>query len=372
VSSPPLDGVRVLSVGHTLPGLYCIGILRDLGADVTRVERVTRAADRFPGITGAFPVRSLDAGTARCGVDLKSERGRALYRRLAACADVVLEGFRPGTATRLDIGPETLARVNPRLIYVAVSGFGQEGPARDRVGHDLGYLAATGALAGVDRPPGPTYADGLAGMSAAVNVLAALRARDADGRGRVLDVAIVDGPAFLMSMEYEAHWQSPAAGGPRATHLTGAFPWYQVFETADGKALAVSAVEPHFYASFCRLIGLPELAERQTVPEAERPALMARVRAALRSRTRAEWLALAAGTDACVEAVLTPGEAADAPQLARARRAAPGERTPLVRSPVRLEPAPLPAERGTRATLAAYGITDDEIASLSEEGVIDP
>ena len=369
MSRPPLDGVRVLSVGHTLPGLYCIAILRDLGADVTRIERRAGGADRFPGVAGSFPTRSLDAGTARCGLDLKQERGRALFRRLAARADVVLEGFRPGTAARLGIGPDALTGENPRLVYVALSGFGQDGPARDRVGHDLGYLAATGALAA--GPPGPTFADGLAGVSAALNVLAALRARDADGRGRVLDVAIVDGPAFLMSMEYEAHWRAGDRGGPRETHLTGAFPWYQVFETADGKHVAVSAVEPHFYASFCKLIGLPELAARQVVPPEERTAVMARVRAVIRSRTRAEWMALAAGTDACVEAVLAPGEAADAPHAARVRRDVAGEATPLVRSPVRLEPAPVLSARDTRATLAAYAIGADEIAALIEEGVID-
>jgi crotonobetainyl-CoA:carnitine CoA-transferase CaiB-like acyl-CoA transferase len=374
VTTAPLDSVRVISVGHTLPGLYCIAILRDLGADVTRVERLRRPEppERLRGVAGGFPVRSLEAGTARCALDLTSPRGREVFRRLAARADVVLESFRPGTAARLGIDHATLAAAHPRLIYAAISGYGQDGPYRDRVGHDVNYLAAAGVLelaGGAHGPPalpGVAFADGLAGMSAALNVLAALRARERDGRGGFLDVAIVDAPLFLMSMEFEHYWRTGESRRRGDTHLAGAYPWYNVFETADGRYLSVGAVEADFYATLCGLIGHPELADEQRGAR-ER---MEVFRHAFAQRTRDEWLALLGDADACVAPVLTPGEAADAPHTARMRREAPGGGTPLVRSPVRLSPAPLSAGRTTAETLAAYGFAPEELQGLAEEGVI--
>jgi crotonobetainyl-CoA:carnitine CoA-transferase CaiB-like acyl-CoA transferase len=378
VSTAPLDGTRVLSVGHTLPGLYCIAVLRDLGADVTRIERPARTADprRFEGVASAFPTRSLDAGTARCEIDLSVPAGAGTFRRMSAAADVVLEGFRPGTAERLGIGHPTLAAANPRLVYVAVSGYGQEGPWRDRAGHDVNYLAATGALDLAGDPGGPpalpglTYADGLAGMSAALNVLAALQARARDGRGQLVDVAIVDGPLFLLSMEIEHHWRTGGSRTRGDTHLTGRFPWYGVFETADGRHLAVGAVERAFHERLCRLVGHPELAGRQAVSDEERDEQLRVFRAAFRRRTLDEWAALLGEADACVTPVLGVGEAADAAHTARAVREVPGEPARLVRSPVRLAAAPLAARRETRATLEAYGFAASEIDALRDAGVV--
>ncbi|HLK10223.1 MAG TPA: CaiB/BaiF CoA-transferase family protein [Candidatus Binatia bacterium] len=371
----PFDGLRLLSVGHTLPGLYCIAVLRDLGFDVARVERLAGDADRFGGLAGQFPVRSLREGTARCAIDLKDPRGAAAFRRMAARADVVLEGFRPGTAARLGIDHAALAVENPRLIYVAISGYGQEGPWRDHAGHDLNYLAAAGALDlaggpdGTPGMPGATYADGLAGLGAAINVLAALEARRRDGRGRFVDVAITDGPLFLLSAELERWWTTGTARTRGDTHLTGAYPWYGVFETADGRYLSVAAVEPAFYDRLCRVVGHPELADRQFVTGEERRQQREVLRATFRKRTRDEWVALLA-EDACVAPVFSIDEAAEAPPAARARRELPDAAATLVRSPVRLPPAACRPKRGTAETLAAYGFSAEMVRALGAQGVI--
>jgi crotonobetainyl-CoA:carnitine CoA-transferase CaiB-like acyl-CoA transferase len=364
-----LQGVRVISVGHTLPGLYCLAILRDLGADVTRIERPAVHQARFAGIAGQFPVRSLQAGTSVCVIDLKAERGATVFRRLARQADVVLEGFRPGVAARLGIDQATLAAENPRLLHIAISGYGQEGPWRDRVGHDVNYLAATGALGLCGDPgarpslPGLTYADGLTGVSAALNVLAALRVREQEGSGAALDLAITDSPVFLMSSELEHHWDTGTSRARGDTHLTGAFAWYGTVETKDGHSLALGAVERPFFERICRLIGRPDFADRQLDTS-----LDAQLRAVFKSRTRDEWLALLADEDTCVSPVLSTAEAAEAPPVARVLRKSEAQH--LVRSPIRLPPAPLPPPRDTAATLSAFGFTDDEIRALQDERVV--
>ena len=368
MTTPALDGVRVLSVGHTLPGLYCLAALRDLGADVTRIERPASAHARFAAVAGGFPVRSLHEGTSRCALDLKDARGAAAFRRMAATADVVLEGLRPGAAARLGIDHATLEAANPRLVHVAISGYGQDGPWRQRAGHDVNYLAVTGALglAGEkDRAPalaGITWADGLAGISAALNVVAALHARTRDGEGRGIDLAITDAPLFLLGSEIEHARATGAARSRGDTHLGGAFPWYGVFETADGRWVAVGAVEAPFYENLCRLLELPELVGRQNDPSTR-----SAFAAAFRRRTREEWTALAADQDVCVTPVLATDEALATPPAARAI-----DGDGLVRSPVRLAPAPRRPGRSTDAVLTAFGFGADEIRALRDCGVITP
>ena len=374
----PLDGVRVVSVGHTLPGIYCVAILRDLGADVVLVERVTGAAgsDRYAGLAGRFPTDSLRAGLSRLELNLKSERGRELFLRLASRADVVLEGFRPGAAARLGIDFDAVKSRNPAIVYAAISGFGQEGPARDRAGHDIGYLASTGVLDLSGRPGEPpafagiTFADGLAGVTAALNVVAALHGRVRSREGSFLDLAIVDGPAFLMSSEFEHYFRSGETRSRGDTHLAGRYPWYGVFETADGRFLSVGAVEPAFHAELCRVIGHPELAARQITDGEELERQRALFRTAFRSRTLAEWRQFLAGVDACIEPVLTAGEAAGAAHLERVRRTEAGFATPLVRTPVRLGERPFPSPRPARALLESLGLTAAEITELVAAGVV--
>ena len=376
---PPslLAHVRVLSIGHTLPAMYCIPALRDLGAEVTLIEAPEAAtvAARYAAVAGLFPTRSLLAGTARCQINLKDAGGREVYLRLARQADVILEGFRPGTSARLSVDYDTVKAENPRVVYAAISGYGQDGPARDRVGHDLNYLAASGVLhltgdpTGPPAVPGVPFADGLAGLSAALNVVAALWRREQTGAGCYLDIAIADGPAFLMAMEYDYFWNTGRQRQRGDTHLCGGYPWYHVFETADGRYLSVAAVEPQFYARLCHVLGRPDLAARQFVDGAERQTLFACFAGIFKSKTCDEWMELLDNQDVCVAPVLTPGEAAHTLQTQRGG-ALSADSAPLVRSPVRLEVPASSTPRGTAATLASFGFTEAEIRSLQEQGSI--
>jgi len=368
-----LADVRVLSVGHTLPAMYCIPVLRDLGADVTLVDAPSSesAATRYASLAGLFPTRSLLAGTARCAINLRDAGGRDAYLRMARQADVILEGFRPGTSARLGVDYDAMKDASPRVIYAAISGYGQVGPARDRVGHDLNYLATsgvlhlTGPLDGPPAIPGAPFADGLAGVSAALNIVAALWRRAQTGTGCYLDIAISDGPAFLMAMEYDYFWSTGRQRQRGDTHLCGGYPWYQVFETADGRYLSVAAVEPQFYTRLCDALGRPDLASQQFVGGAERDALFACFATIFKAKSCDEWMTLLGSKDVCVAPVLTPGEAAQHLHTSGAAQDAP-----LVRSPVRLESAAPSTPTGTAATLASFGFTEDEIRALREHGSI--
>lgn len=368
---PPLDGALVVSVGHTLPGLYCMAALRDLGAEIVCIERPSSGrggANPYAGLADSHPVHSLRAGTSRCELDLKQPAGRDVFRRLAARADVVLEGFRPGVAARLGIDWTALSADHPSLVYVAISGYGQDGPLSQRVGHDVNYLAETGALALAAPPtlPGPTYGDGLAGISAALNVVAALHAARASGRGQFVDVAIVDAPLFLMAGELDHYFRTGESRRAGATHLTGRYPWYDVHRTADGGAVAVGAVEPAFHAAFCERLGHPELAARQFTDDV---AIRTTVADAFASRTRDESVALFDDVDACVSPVRTIDEVASSALMPRAlRTSTEGDR--VMRSPVRLPPASLPRERTNADVLAHLGFASHEIDTLVRDGIV--
>jgi alpha-methylacyl-CoA racemase len=373
-AGPPLAGHVVLSVGHTLPGYFCLALLRDLGAEVVRVERVARGttASAYAQLSGQFPVRSLSAGTHALALDLKSEAGHATFRRLAREASAVVEGFRPGVARRLGIDYTCLCEGHAALVYASLSGFGQQGPASQRVGHDVNYLAETGVLA-LANPvglPGVTFADGLAGVSAALNLVAALHAAARSGQGQQLDLAIVDGPLFLMATELEHFWQTGVARGAGATHLTGRHPWYAVHATADGGAVAVGAVEPEFHRALCTRLGHPELAVRQHAGGDELERARATIGEAFATRTRDEALALFEGVDACVSPVLATAEVADSALMQRATREPRASETPLVRSPIRLPLAPLASERRDAEVLARFGFTPDEIEALVRSGAL--
>jgi crotonobetainyl-CoA:carnitine CoA-transferase CaiB-like acyl-CoA transferase len=371
-TQPPLAGSVVLSLGHTLPGLTCLAALRDLGAEVVRIERPARAGEAGPyaGLAKSFPTRSLLAGTSQLALDLKRDTGRDAFRRLAARADAVLEGFRPGVAQRLRIDHETLRADHPELVYAAISGYGQDSPWRERAGHDVNYLAETGvlALASPRGLPGTTFADGLAGLCAALNLVAALHAAAKTGRGAFLDLAIVDAPLFLMASELEHFWQTGESRGAGDTHLTGRYPWYGVHPTRDGGAVAVGAVEPPFHAALCRGIGRPELAASQLAQGEALAAARAAFAETFASRTREEALALFDGEDACVSPVLATAEVARSPLMQRALRTHPTTGEPIVRSPARLPPAPFAPERAGARVLERFGFSREEIDGLERDG----
>jgi alpha-methylacyl-CoA racemase len=372
--TPPLAGTVVVSVGHSLPGLYCIALLRDLGAQVIRVERVQRDGDGDPyaGLDATFPVRSLTAGTSVVNLDLKHEQGREILYRLTAKADVVLEGFRPGAAARLGVDYARLSTDHAALVYASISGYGQTGSMSQRPGHDVNYLAETGALH-LGNPiglPGIPFADGLAGVSAALNVVAAVHAASHGGQGQYLDLAIVDGPLFMMATEFEHFWRTGAARHAGDTHLTGRYPWYNVHATAEGGAIAVGAVEPGFHAAWRRGIGSTEsVAAQHAGGDALETAWQA-ARDRLAGCTRDEAVALFAGEYACVSPVLDTSEVAQSPLMARVQIPGTREGEVLVRSPVATTPVEWGAELSGGALLERFGFDLAEIAQLRRADVL--
>ncbi|MET7425545.1 CaiB/BaiF CoA-transferase family protein [Dactylosporangium sp. NPDC005555] len=306
MGEPPLRGVRVLELLGIGPEPFAGMLLADLGADVLALRR----PGQTPGGGG------LERGRPVIGVNLKDPGTLGVVRELVASADVLLEGYRPGVAERLGLGPEDCHAINPRLVYGRMTGWGQTGPLAATAGHDINYIAVTGALHAAARrgqaptPPSNLLGDfGGGGMYLVTAVLAALVERARTGTGRVLDVAITDGTTYLTSMLYGMHrdgqWRDEAG-----TNLldTGA-PYYDVYGCADGRYVAVGALEPQFFAALAGLLDLgPEVCEDRDDP-ARWPALRAAIAAAVLTRTRDEWAALAAGTDACLAPVLDLTEA---------------------------------------------------------------
>lgn len=308
----PLTGVRVVELAGLGPAPFAAMFLADLGADVVRVER--------PGAGFTMPVDprfdTLQRGKRSVGVDLKHPDGPAAVLALVARADVLLEGYRPGVAERLGLGPGECHRRNPALVYGRMTGWGQDGPLAQRAGHDPTYQAITGSLHAIGRAGGPPQLPlslvgdfGGGAMYLVAGVLAALHEAQRSGRGQVVDAAIVDGVAHLMANPY-----SLLAGGAwndeRGTNLidSGA-PFVDVYDTADGKHVAVAALEPPFYARLLELLGLSDADLPEQWDRAGWPRLRARFAAVFATRSRDDWARLAEGTDACVAPVLSLREA---------------------------------------------------------------
>ncbi|MEU5312347.1 CaiB/BaiF CoA-transferase family protein [Streptomyces sp. NPDC021562] len=314
----PLAGVRVVELAGIGPGPFAAMLLADLGADVVRVDR-----PGGPGlaIDPAYDVTNRNKRSVL--VDLKSPDGPARVLGLAARADILVEGYRPGVAERLGVGPADCHARNPRLVYGRMTGWGQEGPLAHRAGHDIAYIALTGTLGMIGRPDEPPavpanllgdYAGGA--LYLVVGVLAALHHARATGTGQVVDAAIVDGTAHLSAMIHgmlaAGGWQDRRA----ANLLDGGCPYYGTYETADGRYMAVGALEPQFYAEFLGLLGgLEDLADARK-DWTRWDELRERVAARFKARTRDEWTAVFEGSDACVAPVLSLGEAPRHPHLA--------------------------------------------------------
>ncbi|MFL9655452.1 CaiB/BaiF CoA transferase family protein [Streptomyces sp. PB17] len=363
----PLAGVRVVELAGIGPGPFAAMLLADLGADVVRVDR-----PGGPGL-GIDPAHDVTNRNKRSVVvDLKAADGPARVLDLAARADVLIEGYRPGVAERLGVGPRDCHARNPRLVYGRMTGWGQEGPLADRAGHDIGYIALTGTLGmigGPDAPPAVPanllgdYAGG--SLYLVVGILAALHHARENGTGQVVDAAIVDGTAHLSTMIHgmlaAGSWQDRRG----ANLLDGGCPFYGTYETADGRYMAVGALEPQFYAEFMRLLGIPDLAPARDDPS-RWPELRAAVAARFKSRTRDEWTAVFADSDACTAPVLSLREAPHHPHLAAratftehdgVTQPAPAPRFSATPTAVRTGPA-LPGA-GTEAVVRDWGLAPD-------------
>ncbi len=385
MSDKPLRGVRVLDLSRLLPGPFCTLLLADLGAEVVKVEDVEggdyiRAMGPTIGGQSAYFL-ALNAGKKSVALNLKSPAGLGIFMRIAARADVVVEGFRPGTADRLGIGYKAMKTANPRIVYCSISGYGQDGPDRDRAGHDLNYIARAGILGLCGRPGGAPaippvqIADLSSGMFAALGITAALRESERTGEGRYLDIGMMDSALAWMVMTV-AEYAAGERGGRGRLPLTGKHPCYNVYRTKDGHDICLAALESKFWEAFCRTMGREDLLPLQF---SERPEDFAAVEALFAGRTRDEWAQLLKATDFCCEVVPTLSEVLISPQAKHrglVRDIRSGDQINiLLGHPLResgaYEPAACP-EHGehTAEVLSELGVTDRELAELEAAGIV--
>jgi alpha-methylacyl-CoA racemase len=380
--SGPLEGVRVVEIGGIGPSPFCAMMLADMGADVLRVDRAAAVVPR--GEYDWPPDYLLNRGRRSVGVDLKHPGGVEVVLRLAAQADVLIEGFRPGVAERLGIGPEACRERNPRLVYGRMTGWGQTGPYAKHPGHDLNYISLTGALDAIGRAGGPPAPPlnlvgdfGGGGMLLAVGVLAALIEAGRSGQGQTVDAAMIDGAALLATMFYGMRDMGQWDGGRGGNLLDGGAPFYDVYETADGRHVSVGSMEPKFYANLLRELGLEDVGLPEQMDAASWPDVKRRFAAVFRTRTRDEWCERLETAEVCFAPVLDLDEARAFPQN-RERgvfvehdgvvQPAPAPR--FGRTPGAIAaPAPAPGEH-TRDGLADWGFEPGELDALAGDGAI--
>ncbi|HTN48094.1 MAG TPA: CaiB/BaiF CoA-transferase family protein [Burkholderiaceae bacterium] len=391
----PLAGLRILDLTRLLPGPAATMHLADFGADVVKIEDTAEGdymRDFAPQVRNAEGVcvnpafEATNRGKRSLAIDLKSERGRALLLDLVGGADALVESFRPGVLERLGLGWPVLHQRNPRLVLCSISGYGQTGPWSQRAGHDINYIATSGVLDqirsdGQPAIPNLQLGDLLGGALAALSsLLIALLAAQRTGRGRWIDVAMSEA---LLVHHFFPHTELDAGGVPEAgsTLLTGGVACYRTYECADGRHLAVGALEYKFWRAFCHATGLDELASRhwshgEMPGSAAARETIARVAARIRTRAMAEWAAAFADVDACVTPVLTPAEALAHEQAAArqvvARRGAVTEVGPLAKvTDHTFRPASAPrAGQHTRELLAELGRPAAEIDQLLADGIV--
>src|SRR5215470_17644961 len=320
----PLSGFRIVELAGIGPGPMGAMMLGDMGADVIRVDRATGSA------AGRLMKREHDVhGRNRrsIGVDLQRAEGQEIVRRLAAKADGLIDPFRPGVAERLNIGPDQCLALNPKLVYCRMTGWGQDGPLARAAGHDINYIALTGLLHAIGRkgdkpvPPLNLVGDfGGGGMLLAFGMVCGLLETQRSGKGQVVDVAMTDGAALLFGALSGLHASGYWTDERGANLLDSGAPFYDVYETSDGRYVSIGAIEPQFYAILLDKLGLANAALPPQMERAAWPALKERFAAMFRTRTRDEWCRLMEGTDICFAPVLAIGEAPEHPHN-RARRA---------------------------------------------------
>jgi len=381
----PLDGIKILDLSRLLPGPYATMLLADLGAEVIKIET--------PGLGDYMRLIPPFVKDARTGEDIgaaylpinrnkksvalnfRNKRGKEVFFRLVHDADVIVETFRPGAAEKWGIGYNAMRALNPRIVYCSLSGYGQTGPYRDRAGHDLNYIALAGLLAangvagGPPIPPMVQVADLSGGMLAAISMLAALMGRQKSGEGQYLDVSLFDGALS---------WAGTIIGGTHAAgksvergkmQLNGGMACYNVYETRDGKYITLGAIEPHFWAAFCKAVERDDLQARaqsfDAIPEVE---------AIFKDRTFDEWMTLFKNIDACIEPVRDFADTLTDPQVRHRGLISEINGSPQIGSVfVFAENAGLPPPRQgehTREVLSKIGMSETEIAELEQAQVI--
>ncbi len=376
----PLSGKRIVEIAGIGPGPFCAMLLADLGAEVVRVDRASAVPDIMPDSPN---LDLLNRGRRSIGVNLKTPEGIETVLKLVQESDALIEGFRPGVAERLGIGPEECLARNPKLIYGRMTGWGQEGTYSSMAGHDINYIALSGVLGMIGReggkpiPPVNLVGDfGGGGMLLALGICAALVETAKSEKGQIIDAAMTDGSALLSTMMHS--FKAMGMWGDRGTNLldTGA-PFYDVFECADGEFISLGSIEPQFYSELLRITEIDQSENPKQMDRAKWAEMKSKIGDAIKGKTRSEWEELMEGTDVCFAPVLSMDEAYEHPhnkqrntfiEIAGVMQPAPAPR--FSRTPASVSSPPPHAGQHTEEVLAGLGLTKDEILMLREQNII--
>ena len=376
----PLSGKRIVEIAGIGPGPFCAMLLADLGAEVVRVDRASAVPDIMPDSPN---LDLLNRGRRSIGVNLKTPEGIETVLKLVQESDALIEGFRPGVAERLGIGPEECLARNPKLIYGRMTGWGQEGTYSSMAGHDINYIGLSGVLGMIGReggkpiPPVNLVGDfGGGGMLLALGICAALVETAKSEKGQIIDAAMTDGSALLSTMMHS--FKAMGMWGDRGTNLldTGA-PFYDVFECADGEFISLGSIEPQFYSELLRITEIDQSENPKQMDRAGWAEMKSKIGDAIKGKTRSEWEELMEGTDVCFAPVLSMDEAYEHPhnkqrntfiEIAGVMQPAPAPR--FSRTPASVSSPPPHAGQHTEEVLAGLGLTKDEILMLREQNII--
>ncbi|NWF56269.1 MAG: CoA transferase [Syntrophaceae bacterium] len=382
ISMGALDGIKVLDLSRLFPGPYCSMILADLGADVLRIED-----RRFEGEGPGMP--TVMRNKRHMTLNLKHPRGLEILRRMAREADVLLEGFRPGVCDKLGIGYAPMKELNERLIYCSVTGYGQDGPYKNMVGHDINYLSFGGVLGLTGEsgrkpviPPIQVADMAAGGMYAAIGILAALFVRQSTGKGQYIDISMLDGVVAMLPFPASLLWGLGKTPGRGDTLLSGRYPCYSVYETKDGEYVSIGALEPRFWKELCTKLGREDFIPHQFDEGEKRREIFSFLEKTFRGKTRDEWMEELEALDVCVGKVLHLEEAFKDPQVVHRQMITEFNdpkkgKMNLLSSPLKMSGTPPAIRRGpaafgehTEEVLREMGFSADEIRQMKKEGVV--
>ncbi|MDH5672504.1 MAG: CoA transferase [Myxococcales bacterium] len=378
MATGPLEGIKIVEFSGLGPGPFAAMMLADMGAEVLRLDRIARRPPQGKALD------LLNRGRACVGIDLKHPEGKATALALIEGADALIEGFRPGVMERLGLGPELCLQHNSKLVYGRMTGWGQEGPLAHAAGHDINYIALSGALHAIGRagekpvPPLNLVGDfGGGGMLLAFGIACALLEAKRSGQGQVVDAAMVDGASLLMTM-FHSMTAMGVWGEQRGTNMldTGAH-FYETYETADGQHVAIGAIEPQFYAELLSRLEIDPSSMPAQMSREHWPELKEKLSEVFKQKTRAQWCELLEGSDACFAPVLSLQEAIDHPHN-RARRgfvevdgvAQPAPAPRFSRTPAHIDRPPAHRGADTDEALEAWGIDAERLGALRAAGAI--